>query len=387
MLPLFLAICFVVIGLGMVIPMLPFYAVAFGATPSDVAWLFAIYSACQFVAAPAWGRLSDRVGRKPVLLLCFAGTAAAYAWFAYVGSLTEMYVSRAFAGAMAGWMATGQAWIADTTEPARRARGMGMLGAAFGIGFVIGPTIGAIAVGAREPDFSTPILFSAGASTIAFVIAATLIREPKTHAARDGEELAEAATRLFSMPLLLLLLGIYFAGYFIFVGMESMLALWTREMLGLGPRDVGLLLAFAGVCMVIVQGRLIGPLAARFGEAQLILAGIVVLFAGLLAIPAASSVYMMLLPMALLAVGQSVSNPSIQSLVSRVAPADWKGGVMGAAQGAASMGRITGPLCAGVLYESIGPDWPFYGGALLLIPVFVLALVSARLTRRYMPAE
>jgi MFS family permease len=135
-------------------------------------------------------------------------------------------------------------------------------------------------------------------------------------------------------------------------------------------------MAFAGVCMVIVQGGLLGRLAARFGEAQLIVAGILILIAGFLAVPMAGSWAMMLPAMALLAVGQSVTNPSIQSLVSRIAPADWKGGVLGAAQGAASIGRITGPLWAGMLFERAGHDWPFLGGALLLVPVFVLALYA-----------
>ena len=187
MLPLFLATCSIVIGLGMVVPLLPFYAVAYGGSAWDVAMLFAIYSACQFLTAPLWGRLSDRVGRKPVLLLCFAGTAVSYVWYAYAGSLTEMYLSRALAGAMAAWLVAGQAWVADSTGPDGRARGMGLLGAAFGIGFVIGPTIGAIAVGADDPNFRMPILFSAAASALAFVIAAFLIREPKTHVARDGD--------------------------------------------------------------------------------------------------------------------------------------------------------------------------------------------------------
>jgi DHA1 family tetracycline resistance protein-like MFS transporter len=385
MLPLFLATCSIVIGLGMVVPLLPFYAVAYGASAWDVAMLFAIYSGCQFLTAPLWGRLSDRVGRKPVLLLCFAGTAVSYVWYAHAESLAEMYLARALAGAMAAWLVAGQAWVADTTAPDRRARGMGMLGAAFGIGFVIGPTIGAIAVGADEPNFRTPILFSAGAAALAFVIAAIAIREPKTHVARDGD-IADTAVHMLSMPLLMLLLGIYFAGYFAFVGMESMLALWTEVALGLGPRDVGLLMAFAGVCMAVVQGGLLGRLAARFGEARLIVAGIAILIAGFLAVPMAGSWAMMLPAMALLAVGQSVTNPSIQSLVSRVAPADWKGGVLGAAQGAASIGRITGPLWAGMLFERAGHDWPFLGGAILLVPVFVVALHAARLTRRRIAA-
>ena len=385
MLPLFLATCSIVIGLGMVVPLLPFYAVSFGASAWDVAMLFAIYSGCQFLTAPLWGRLSDRVGRKPVLLLCFAGTAASYVWFAYAGSLAEMYLSRALAGAMAAWLVAGQAWVADSTEPSLRARGMGLLGAAFGIGFVIGPTIGAIAVGADDPDFRTPILFSAAASALAFAIAAFAIREPGTHAARGGD-LAGTAHHMLSVPLLAVLLGIYFAGFFVFVGMESMLALWADAALGLGPRDVGLLLAFAGVCMVIVQGRLLGPLAARFGEARLIVAGIAILAAGFVAVPMAGSWAMLLTPMALLAVGQGISNPSIQSLVSRVAPPDWKGGLLGAAQGAASIGRIAGPLWAGLLYQEAGRDWPFLGGAILLVPVFAVALHASRMTRRHFAA-
>jgi DHA1 family tetracycline resistance protein-like MFS transporter len=373
MLPLFLATCSIVIGLGMVVPLLPFYAVSFGASATDVAWLFAIYSACQFLVAPLWGRLSDRIGRKPVLLLCFAGTAVSYVWFAYAGSLAEMYLSRALAGSMAAFLVAGQAWVADSTAPDGRARGMGMLGAAFGIGFVIGPAIGAIAVGAEHPDFRTPILFSAAASVLAFIIAAVAIREPRKHVVREGD-IADAAAHMLSMPLLLLLLGIYFAGYFVFVGMESMLALWAKAALALGPRDVGLLMAFAGVCMVIVQGGLL--------EARLIVIGVAVTLAGMLAVPLSGSWAMMLGPMALLAVGQSLTNPTIQSLVSRLAPPAWKGGVLGAAQGAASIGRITGPLWAGLVYVQAGHDWPFYGGAILLVPVLLAAIYAGRMARR-----
>jgi DHA1 family tetracycline resistance protein-like MFS transporter len=368
----------------MVVPLLPFYAVSFGASATDVAWLFAIYSACQFLVAPLWGRLSDRVGRKPVLLLCFAGTAVSYVWFAYAGSLAEMFLSRALAGSMAAWLVAGQAWIADSTEPDRRARGMGLLGAAFGIGFVIGPAIGAIAVGAEHPDFRTPILFSGGASALAFAIAAIAVREPARHAACDGD-IADAAVHMLSMPLLVLLLCIYFAGYFVFVGMESMLALWAKAALALGPRDVGMLMAFAGVCMVIVQGGLLGRLAARFGEARLIVIGVAVTLAGMLAVPMTGSWAMMLGPMALLAVGQSLTNPNIQSLVSRLAPPAWKGGVLGAAQGAASIGRITGPLWAGLVYVQAGHDWPFFGGAILLVPVLAAAIYAGRRTPHRAP--
>ncbi len=381
MLPLFLTTCAIVVGLGMVIPLLPFYAARFGASPAEVALLFAIYSACQFIAAPLWGRISDRVGRKPVLLVCYAGTAATYVWLAQVGSLAEMFASRAAAGAMAGWLATGQAWVADSTDAHGRARGMGLLGAAFGIGFVIGPALGAVAVGGEAPNFSLPILMSAAASGMALIIGAILVPEPVRHVVREGE-LAPTALRVLAMPLILLLLAVYFIGYFVFSGMESVLALWADRMLGLGPRDVGLLLAFAGVCMVVVQGGLVGRLVRRFGEERLILTGLVALAAGLLAIPPSASAVMMMPALALLALGQGIANPSLQSLVSRAVPASWRGGTMGALQSANSMGRILGPVWAGFAFSALGPDWPFVSGAFLLLPAVVIAVFAGRLSRR-----
>jgi DHA1 family tetracycline resistance protein-like MFS transporter len=385
MLPLFLATCAIVVGLGMVVPLLPFYAGRFGASAVEVTWLFAIYSACNFLAAPVWGRLSDRIGRKPVILICFAGTAVSYVWLAYVSGLGELFASRALAGAMGGWMAAGQGWVADSTGPDRRARGMGMLGAAFGIGFVIGPFLGALAVGGKVPNFELPILASAGASVLALAIGAVLIREPARHTVREEDR--TAALRVFSMPLLLMLMAVYFAGFFVFSGLESTFALWGEAVLDLGPREVGLLLGFAGICMAIVQGGLLGRLAHRFGEARLVLAGIVALMAGLLAIPPAVNGWWLMPAFALLALGQGITNPSLQSLVSRIAPSDWKGGALGAAQAAASMGRILGPVWAGLAFTAIGVDWPFLGGALMLLPVFVLAVYAGRRMRRHAAAE
>ena len=156
MLPIFLAALANVVGLGVIVPLLPFYAERAGASPKEIAWLFAVFSLAQFVTAPFWGRLSDRIGRKPVMVVSFGGSALAYVWLAHAGDLTAIFLARAFAGVMNGWLATSQAYIADVTTPERRARGMGMLGAAFGIGFVIGPALGGYLVGGGDPDFRPP---------------------------------------------------------------------------------------------------------------------------------------------------------------------------------------------------------------------------------------
>ena len=382
MLPLFLTTAAIVTGLGMVIPLLPFYAARMGAGPAEVAMLFAVYSAAQFVAAPIWGRLSDRIGRRRVILVCYAGTALSYLWLANVGGLVELFLARAFAGAVAGWLAAGQAWVADSTDEAGRARGMGIVGAAFGVGFIVGPALGAMAVGGGTPNFALPILASAAAAGLATLVGAIMLREPVRRAVETGPGVL-ASPGVLTTPLILLLLTIYFAGYFVFSGMESTLALWGDAALGLGPRDVGLLLAFAGVCMAVVQGGLMGRLARRFGEGRLVLAGNAALIAGFLLVPPSAATPVLLLPaMALLAIGQGIANPSIQSLVSRQVPAASRGGTLGVLQSANSLGRILGPIWAGFAFASIGRDWPFLGGALLLLPSLVAALIAGRIARR-----
>ena len=374
MLPLFLSALANVIGLGVIVPLLPFYAGNAGATPQQIAWLFAAFSLAQFLTAPLWGRLSDRVGRKPIIVFSFAGSAIAYLWLAHAGGLAEIFAARILGGVMNGWLATSHAYIADTTAPDRRARGMGFIGAAFGVGFVIGPALGGYLVGGATPNFQLPMMIAAGGSTIALAVAVIGIREPARH-----ERAAKARVRLQAVtaaaPIFAVMLALHFCLFFVFSGMESTFALWCEAVLDMGPRQVGYYLAFAGVCGAFVQGWLVGRLVARMGEPLVFCIAVVTLAAGLAILPTTGTRPMLLLPIALLSIGFGLANPSLLSLMSRAAPDTIRGGALGLSQSAASLGRILGPTWGGFAFAAVGIAWPFYSGALMLGPVLVLAFI------------
>jgi DHA1 family tetracycline resistance protein-like MFS transporter len=377
MLPLFIAALANVTSLGVIVPLLPFQAEGVGASPATIAWLFAVYSLTQFLTAPLWGRLSDRIGRKPVIAVSFAGSALAYLWLAYADSLVMIFVIRAVAGVMNGWLATGQAYIADITTPERRARGMGMLGAAFGVGFVIGPALGGYLVGSDTPNFRLPMLLAAGGSTVALLVTLVALREPERHVEQPHDRPWRALSGS-SLGLIGVLIGLLFCMFFVFSGMESTFAVWCNKALAMGPRAVGYYLSFAGIVGVFVQAWLVGRLVAVIGEARVVSLALATLAVGLAVLPLASTPPMLLPSLALLSLGFGLGNPSLLSLISREAPAAVRGGAMGLSQSSSSLGRIVGPIWAGAAFGFIGRDWPFLSGALILIPVTFVAVVLAR---------
>lgn len=385
MLAIFLSALANVIGLGVIVPLLPFFALQHGADPAEAAWLFAVFSLAQFVTAPLWGRLSDRIGRKPVIVISLAGSAATYVWLAFADDLAGIYAARIAAGVMNGWLATSQAYIADVTEPEGRAKGMGMLGAAFGIGFVIGPALGGWLVGSGDLDYRLPMLIAAAGSGAALIVALAMLREPARHRAHQETVRLAFLPSLLAVPLLGTLVALYFSLFFVFSGMESTLALWCKRVMAMGPREVGYYLAFAGICGVIVQGGLVGRLVPLVGEARVVLIGYLAVAAGLALLPFVPAPPWLIPAIGLLAVGFGFANPSLQSLISRAAPATMRGGTMGVAQSANSLGRILGPLWAGFAFASIGIAWPFLSGALLLIPVVAVTVVVARQVSRATP--
>ena len=369
--PVLLLIVFIdLVGFGIIIPLLPFYAEHFGASPLAVTLLMAAYSAMQFLAAPILGALSDRHGRRRVIVLSTAGAALGYLVMAFADTLLVLFLARALAGAMAGNIAAVQAYIADVTTPERRARGMGMFGAAMGLGFIVGPAIGGALAGSGEAiDYTLPPLVAAAASALAAIIALVVLTDSGGTAKRAPAgwltPIVTATTSTDLRPLALTLFMIVFA----FAGLESTFALWAERQLDWGPREVGRLFAGVGVIMVLVQGGAIGPLSRRLGEERLVFLGIVALVLGFVALPLATSLPAVLGAMALLAGGFGLANPALASLVSRRAAATAQGASLGVAQGAASLGRIFGPALAGVLFVSGGRALPYVASAAILVAV------------------
>jgi len=383
---LFLVIVVDLIGFAAILPSLPFYAEYYGAGPDTVALVIATYSFCNFLVAPFWGRLSDRVGRKPVLLISFAGSIVSYLALALAGSLTALFVARALAGFLTANLIAAQAYVSDITTPTGRARGMGMIGAAFGVAFVIGPTVGGLIVGgdATPAAYARPAFLASGLSGLALVLALFLLAESRGRGA-DGA-LSEAAMgngrlgrlavflRSFRHPILALLIGISFFTAFVFASMESTFALWAERALAWGPREVGYAFAFAGLVAAVTQGGLVGPLSRRFGEPVLLAQAAIALGLGMVLIPLAGGLVVLLVGVGLLAFGIGIGNPSLQSLVSKQAAADQRGGALGVNQSAASFARIVGPAWAGLLFAQFGRAAPYYAAVAVAALALLLAL-------------
>jgi len=372
--PLGLATCISIIALGIVIPVLPFQLRALGASEAMTPLIFTTYSAMAFITAPFWGRLSDRIGRRPVLILAISASVLSYAWLGLADSVWQVFAARAFSGATAGWLATSQAYVADVTGKEARAKGMAMLGIAFGVGFTIGPFTGAMLVG-HGGDFHIPAFIAAGMAALSFLVTIALIREPARHIA--DAEAPRLRLEVLREPLLARLLLLYFAFAFVFTGMEGVFAIWVERILSLGAREVGMYLGFTGVVTVLVQGG-IGRLSARLGEVRLMVIGAFALAAGLLSLSLIDRAELVYIPMALVAIGAGLHNPAAQSLISRSAPDHLRGGVMGSAQALASLARIAGPALAGFAFAGVAPNAPLWIGAALLIPVLLLAFAQRR---------
>jgi MFS family permease len=326
--------------------------------------------------------VSDRVGRRPVLLLTLSALILCWLTIAFADSLALLFVARALAGAMAGNATVAQAYVADTTTPENRARGHGMLGAAFGLGFLVGPAVGGLLAhaGGSEVDFQTPFLCTAGLSAIALGFAALRLPEslsPEARAAARNKprvgrlrQLADAATKRG----LGVLVALMFLTPFVFSNVETTFALWSQDALGWGPRENGYAYSFMGLVAVLVQGGSIGPLTRMFGERGLVTLGAVLIGVGMLGLPLmGASVPALAVALFLIVAGVCVTTPSINSLVSRRAAEHERGAMLGIVQAAAGLARIAGPTYGGFVFAQYGRDWPYFTGAAVMVLAFVLA--------------
>jgi len=379
---LFLIVLVDLIGFGLVIPLLPFYGLRFAASPQQVTVLLAVYSLMQLFTAPLWGRLSDRVGRRPVLMVSMAASVLAYLWIGSATALWMLFAARALAGACAGNIAAAQAYIADITSPEDRAKGMGLIGAAFGLGFIIGPALGGLLAG-NDPvtaDVETPAWVAAVLSFLALCGVGLLLTESLS--AEQRRNLRPSRNRLAAIldvlrrPVLSRLILIFFLVILAFAGMESTFALWAIAQFGWGPGQVGYVFAYVGMLSALLQGGLIGRLTRSFGEQRLLFCGLAMIGAGLLVLPLARGYVILALAVSALALGMGLTQPSLNSLISRRAGREEQGEVLGVSQSVGSLSRVLGPAAAGFFFGEFGHNAAFLWGAVL---VAVALIVAAKL--------
>ncbi|HEX8273353.1 MAG TPA: MFS transporter [Longimicrobiaceae bacterium] len=377
----FLTVFLDLVGFGIVIPLLPLYAERFGAGPVAVTWLVAVYSLMQLLFAPWWGALSDRVGRRPVLLVGLFGSAASYLLFGLAGSLATLFVGRALAGLMGANVGVAQAYIADVTAPEERARGMGLIGAAFGLGFILGPAIGGAL---SHLGHAAPFLGAAAVAAANGLLALWRLPESLPADRRDARPAgAGPAARLRALaaaaanPRLRPLYAASLLATLAIAAMEATLSLWADRRWGLSPAEVAFLFAYVGGVAVLVQGALVGRLARRLGERRLALAGALALAAGLAAIPLAPSPWLLAAALAAFAFGQGTLTPALSALVSRAAPVAEQGRLLGVSQSLSALGRVLGPVAGGVAFARLGIGAPYLAGAALAL-LALLALAAGR---------
>ena len=368
LLVIFITVFIDLVGFGIVIPVLPYYAegARFGATPSQVGLLFASYSVMQLVFAPVLGRLSDKHGRRPILLISLLGTSLGFLILGFATTLTMLFVGRIIDGISGGNISTAQAYIADVTTKENRAKGMGLIGAAFGLGFVFGPAIGGIL---SRWGINVPFLFAGG---LAFANAILLyFALPETVTADHPARTSAAAGRGWNQliislrnPRLGFVLTIYFLSIVAFSIMTATFSLFLMFRLGYDAFHNGWIFAFVGVISAIVQGGLIGKLVKKFGESLLVIIGVLLFSASLFAIPfvtPATGLLAILAIGAATSIGQALSAPSLSSLASKSASAGEQGGVLGVMQSVASLARAVGPSLAAVLIYSAAAHVGFDG--------------------------
>ena len=384
LLVIFLTVFIDLIGFGIVLPLLPVFSRDFGANGFMIGLIMASYSIMQFVFAPWWGRLSDRIGRRPVLLISTAGAAFSYALFAiacgFAGStaIALLLLSRALAGISGANITVAQAYIADITPPEKRSAKMGLIGMAFGLGFIFGPAIGAIAfkvVGITGPGWVAAAFCAAN-----LVLAYIVLRESHTPGQLATTSRAARFSTVMAHPKLSLLVTIFFLATFAFTCFETTIGLLVTRNFGLDLKAddnakavVGYLFAYCGIIGAVIQGAAIGRLVRKMGEPRLITLSLVLSAISLALLPFVRGDWMtLLLVLALLSIGSSLTRPPVFGLISILTPPQEQGAVIGVAQSAGSLARIVGPIFAATLFDA-RPAIPYLTCAVICLGAGALA--------------
>ncbi len=368
------------LGFSIVMPLLAPFAQQYGFSGVQIGLLFAAYPMCQLVAGPILGRLSDRYGRRPLLIVSQAGTALSFLILGLSSNFTVMLLARMLDGASGGNILVAQAYVADVTKPEHRSRGMGLIGMAFGLGFVLGPLLAGVLLAlpiSHAWRLRLPFLVAAGFSTLAWILVLTRLPESRTD---DG---ARPAARVLSLRGLADTVRLPKVGALVLLGALSVLAfatlegtfsLYLKERFGSSPEDAAFGFAFLGLISALVQGGLIRRLVPRFGEPRLILTGLATLAAGMAALAVVGSAPALLGATFVVGVGQGLASPTISGLLSRVTPASEQGAVFGTFSSAQTLSRMVSYTVANLILAQVGPAGPYWVACAIATFALVLAL-------------
>ena len=383
---IFITVLIDLIGFGIVIPVLPLYADRFGASAAVIGMLLGVYSAMTLVFSPVLGHVSDRVGRRPVLLFSIIGSSIGFLVMGFAHALWLLFLGRIIDGISGGNISTAQAYIADVTPPEERSKRMGLLGAAFGLGFVIGPALGGwmSRISPEAPFFLAAAMAAANAIALFFVLPESLSEEHRSKASARP-----SMTRLFeeqgSWQLTAVLLTIFIATV-AFALLTTIYTLFTWHRFELDATHNGNILAYMGIIGAVIQGGLLGRLVRVAGDRRLAVIGTVLLAASLFAFPLTSSVLTLLLATSGMAIGNSLATPTLNGLASKCVGPQWQGRVFGVTQSVSSLARIVGPVLGGWLLSRddavarVGSylypygRTPFWTGGFIMIVAFMVSL-------------
>ncbi|MED4731135.1 MFS transporter [Aneurinibacillus migulanus] len=369
-LPILFAVMFLVmVGFGIIIPVLPFFAEQLGATPAQLGWLMAVYSLMQFIFAPMWGGISDRIGRKPVMLIGIAGLSLSFFLFAVSTQLWMLFAARILAGFLSSAnMPTTMAYVADVTTPENRGKGMGIIGAAVGLGFIFGPAIGGIF---SKTSLSTPFFIAGTVSAITFLFVLFFLKEslpPEKRTVRTSGT-KESRWKAFNGPTSVLYILQFFVSFSL-AGLEATFAYFAFARAGIGTTNLGYIFMIMGLAGAIVQGGLVGRLTKKFGEGAVIQMGLVVSAIGFGLILLTNSFVTAAIFLTIFGLGNGVIRPSVSALITKRTEVG-QGSATGLLSSFDSLGRIAGPPIGGALY-SMQVGLPYISGLIVSAIAFIL---------------
>ena len=370
---IFLTIFVNLVGFGIIIPLLPFYAETFGASPLVIGLLFAVFSLCQLAAAPALGDISDRYGRRPVLVFSLAGTVVSFVMLALAHSIAVLFAARIVDGLSGGNISTARAYVADITEPKDRARAYGLIGAAFGLGFILGPALSGVLA---KVSYTAPIWAAAGITLVATVMAWAWLPETvhRAHAGTGNWNPFRFLPELLTRRIVSRVLAVDFMYWFSFAVFQTTFALFAARRFGFDASRTGYFFAGFGILGAIIQGGFIRHIVRRLGDKPTFMLGCACAAIGLVATAMAHTVPMFTLALVPLAFGIGFGHPTVSSLVSLVARGEEQGRVQGAASAVESLGRTIGPVWGNASLERFGESTPYISAAVLVVITLLMSV-------------